>query len=175
MLRTRQVLGDPATILGFGEALRQGDVSPQLELGSIPPIISQGIDGLEMLREDELRQLEALDEPSVPMLSPACQARPSLASDSTAGSWNDRPMIRFTSYTVLRGLVATCALAEAPTILPEEVKATQLGMVRPDGVGITSACWVWSFHTARHEYVVPRSIPMMGPGMVAIRLQSVSL
>mmetsp|Transcript_26896 Transcript_26896/g.62916 ORF Transcript_26896/g.62916 Transcript_26896/m.62916 type:complete len:280 (-) Transcript_26896:25-864(-) len=98
-----------------------------------------------------------------------------LASDSTAGSWNDRPMIRFTSYTVLRGLVATCALAEAPTIFPEEVKATQLGMVRPDGVGMTSACWVWSFHTARHEYVVPRSIPMMGPGMVAIRLQSVSL
>ena len=68
-----------------------------------------------------------------------------------------------------------CALAEAPTILPDVVKATQLGMVRPDGVGITSACWVWSFHTARHEYVVPRSIPMMGPGMVAIRLQSVSL
>ena len=84
----RQVLGDPATILGFGEALRQGDVSPQLELGSIPPIISQGIDGLEMLREDELRQLEALDEPAVPMLSPACQARPSLASDSTARPWH---------------------------------------------------------------------------------------
>ena len=79
----RQVLGDPATILGFGEALQQGDVSPQLDLGSMPTI-SQGIDGLEMLREDELRQLEALDEPAVPMLSPACQARPSLASESTA-------------------------------------------------------------------------------------------
>ena len=64
------------------EALRQGDVSPQLELGSIPPTISQGIDGLEMLREDELRQLEALEEPAAPMLSPACQARS--APDSTA-------------------------------------------------------------------------------------------
>ena len=73
--RDRQALGDPATILGFGEALRQGDVSPQLELGSMPPTISQGIDGLEMLREDELRQLEALEEPAAPMLSPACQAR----------------------------------------------------------------------------------------------------
>ena len=46
----RQVLGDPATILGFGEALRQGDVSPQLEPGSMPPTISRGIDGLEVLR-----------------------------------------------------------------------------------------------------------------------------
>ena len=65
----RQVLGDPATILGFGEALRQGDVSPQLEPGSMPPTISRGIDGLEVLREDELRQLEELDEPAVPMLT----------------------------------------------------------------------------------------------------------
>ena len=65
----RQVLGDPATILGFGEALLQGDVSPQLEPESMPPTISRGIDGLEVLREDELRQLEELDEPAVPMLT----------------------------------------------------------------------------------------------------------
>ena len=66
----RKVLGDPATILGFGEALLQGDVSPQLEPESMPaPTISRGIDGLEVLREDELRQLEELDEPAVPMLT----------------------------------------------------------------------------------------------------------
>ena len=51
-------------------------------------------------------------------------------------------MMRFTSYTVFLGLVATCALAALPTILPEDVKATHDGIVRPDGVGITSALLV---------------------------------
>merc|ERR1719162_1173242 len=92
----RQTLGDPSTMPWIDEALRQGDVSPQLELGSIPPTISQGIDGLEMLREDELRQLEALDEPAVPMLSPACQEllKRSLDSLDYSGNWSDPARMR---------------------------------------------------------------------------------
>merc|ERR1719162_1724497 len=92
----RQALGDPSTMPWIDEALRQGDVSPQLELGSIPPTISQGIDGLEMLREDELRQLEALEEPAAPMLSPACQEllQRSLNSLDYSGNWSDPARMR---------------------------------------------------------------------------------
>lgn len=49
-----------------------------------------------MLREDELRQLEALDERAVPMLSPACQEllKRSLDSLDYSGNWSDPTRMR---------------------------------------------------------------------------------
>ncbi len=73
------------------------------------------------------------------------------ASTAVTGSEKDRPMMRFTSYTVLRGLLATWLLAAEPTSFPSAVKETHDGMVRPDGDSMTSTFWVLGSKQATQE------------------------
>ena len=85
-----------------------------------------------------------------------------LRSSAMAWSFMLRPMRRFASYTVLLGLEAACACAAAPMRRSCSVKATIDGVVLEPSefwmISTRSFC-----HTPTHEYVVPRSMPMMVP------------
>ena len=72
-----------------------------------------------------------------------------------------RPMKRLIEKTVLSGLVTACRFAGAPTSRwPSFVNATTDGVVRPPSAfGITVGSP--PSRTAMHEFVVPRSIPIV--------------
>jgi hypothetical protein len=74
---------------------------------------------------------------------------------------------------VFAEFLLACALAAAPTTLPSLVKATHEGMVRPEAVGITST--FPSIQHAKQEYVVPKSIPMIGVGLAGSVVGAVSV
>ncbi len=85
-----------------------------------------------------------------------------LASSASRES-NLRPIRRFTANTVFFGFVSAWRLAIWPTSLsPLAVKPTIEGVVRaPSWLGIT-----WGTPpsmTATHEFVVPRSMPIILP------------
>src|SRR5436853_7493598 len=72
-------------------------------------------------------------------------------------------MKRLIEYTVRWALVTACRLATVPTNRsPVLVKATTDGVVRPPSeLGITVGSL--PIMTATHEFVVPRSIPIVLP------------
>ena len=79
------------------------------------------------------------------------------------GASNLRPISRFTAKTVFFGLVRAWRLAIWPTSRsPLAVKPTMEGVVRaPSWLGMT-----WGTPpsmTATHEFVVPRSMPIILP------------
>ena len=72
-----------------------------------------------------------------------------------------RPMKRLIEKTVLVGLVTACRLATVPTSRsPPCVKATTDGVVRPPSA-FSMTVGSPPSRTAMHEFVVPRSIPMV--------------
>ena len=80
-----------------------------------------------------------------------------------SGESNLRPISRFTAYTVFFGLVRAWRFAIWPTSRsPFAVKPTMEGVVRaPSWLGMT-----WGTPpsiTATHEFVVPRSMPIIFP------------
>ena len=82
---------------------------------------------------------------------------------SSETSLNLRPMKRLIENTVFSGFVTCWRLAGTPTRRsPPCVKATTDGVVRPPSrLGITVGSPPSS--TAMHEFVVPRSIPIVFP------------
>src|SRR3954471_22385107 len=83
-------------------------------------------------------------------------------------------MKRLTENTVFSGLVTACRLATVPTRRsPPEVKATTEGVVRaPSAFSMTVGSPPSS--TAMHEFVVPRSMPMVLAIMELLLLQRLS-
>ena len=86
-----------------------------------------------------------------------------LRASSASTESNLRPTSRFTAKTVFLGLVSAWRLAIWPTSRsPFAVKPTIEGVVRaPSWLGIT-----WGTPpsiTATHEFVVPRSMAIIGP------------
>ncbi len=81
----------------------------------------------------------------------------------TSASVNLRPIRRLTAKKVFLGLVTAWRLAEAPTrTSPSLVNATIDGVVRsPSAFSMTRA--FPPSMIATHEFVVPRSIPMILP------------
>jgi hypothetical protein len=59
-------------------------------------------------------------------------------------------------------------LAAVPTSFPSGVKDTHEGIVRPDGDSMTSTFCVLGSKHATQEYVVPRSIPIIGSAIMII-------
>ena len=80
-------------------------------------------------------------------------------------------MNRLIENTVFVGFVTACRLAGAPTSRwPSFVNATTDGVVRPPSAfGITVGSPPSS--TAMHEFVVPRSIPMVLPILCCLLLR----
>ncbi len=77
-------------------------------------------------------------------------------------------MKRLMEKTVLPGFVTAWRLATVPTRRsPDCVKATTEGVVRPPSVFSTTVGSPPS-RTAMHEFVVPRSIPMVLPIRVSL-------
>src|SRR5688572_9942996 len=85
-----------------------------------------------------------------------------------------RPMKRLIEKTVLVGLVTACRLATVPTSRsPLWAKATTDGVVRPPSA-FSMTVGSPPSSTAMHEFVVPRSIPMVF-AMWCAPLQDLSL
>jgi hypothetical protein len=82
---------------------------------------------------------------------------------ATSGSASLRPISRLTPYTVRLGFVTIWRFDAAPTSTsPSAFHDTIDGVVRPPS-------WLWMTtgsppsRTATHEFVVPRSMPMIRP------------
>ena len=98
-----------------------------------------------------------------PLGAPTSWKGRNLRASWDSGSSNLRPMSRFTAYTVFFGLVRAWRFAICPTSRsPFAVKPTMEGVVRaPSWLGMT-----WGTPpsiTATHEFVVPRSMPIIFP------------
>src|SRR5919206_2720777 len=84
-------------------------------------------------------------------------------ASSSRTSASLRPMKRLIEKTVLVGLVTAWRLATVPTRRsPEAVKATTDGVVRPPSA-FSMTVGSPPSRTAMHEFVVPRSIPIVLP------------
>ena len=82
-------------------------------------------------------------------------------ASSSRTSASLRPMKRLMEKTVFVGLVTACRLATVPTRRsPLWVKATTDGVVRPPSA-FSMTVGSPPSRTAMHEFVVPRSIPMV--------------
>ena len=81
----------------------------------------------------------------------------------TSSSWKRRPIRRLIANKVLFGLVTAWRFAGAPTkVSPSSVNATTDGVVRsPSPFSITRG--LPPSKTATHEFVVPKSMPMILP------------
>ena len=98
-----------------------------------------------------------------PLSAPTMRYGTIVASRWTTSSLNRRPMRRLIANRVFVGLVTAWRFADCPTSTSSScVNATTDGVVRSPSL-FSRTLAVSPSMTATHEFVVPRSIPMILP------------
>jgi hypothetical protein len=84
------------------------------------------------------------------------------ANHETSSALTLRPINRFTPNTVADAFVTACRFARVPTVAcPLVFQLTHDGMVRSLSRPTRIVGWPFASSTATHEFVVPKSMPMI--------------